>query len=66
MVDAVILNYMHIHQPSATKELALLFAGDDMLTGMTMARVQPSLNIITQGFESVGLRMRRQGRQSSW
>ena len=57
MVDAVICNLRHEHQPDDTEEIALFFADDGMMTGTTQERVQASLDIITRGFASLGLRM---------
>jgi len=57
MVDAVIHNWKHEHRPDDIEELALFFADDGMMTGTTQERVQASLDIITQGFTSLGLIM---------
>ena len=51
MVDAVIRNWRHEHRPDDIEELALL-------TGTSQERVQASLDIITRGFASLGLRMK--------
>jgi len=48
MVDAVIRNWRHEHQPDDIEELTLFFADDGMMTGTTQERVQASLDIITR------------------
>jgi len=45
------------HQPDDIEDLVLFFADDGMMTGTTQESIQASLDIITWGFASLGLRM---------
>ena len=55
MGDTIIHHWKHVHWLDHIEELALFFANDGMLTGTSQERVQASLDIITQGFPSLGL-----------
>ena len=57
MVDAVVRHWRHTHQPKGIDEMALFYADDGVLTGNDPTRVQRSMDIFTEGFLSVGLKM---------
>lgn len=57
MVDAVVRHWRHLKQQQNTKESAVFYADDGLLTGTDAALVQDSMDIITKGFSSLGLKM---------
>jgi hypothetical protein len=57
MVDAVVRHWEHIHQPQGSAEMALFYADDGLITSTDPARAQAAMDIITQGFASLGLKM---------
>mmetsp|Transcript_2818 Transcript_2818/g.3994 ORF Transcript_2818/g.3994 Transcript_2818/m.3994 type:complete len:213 (-) Transcript_2818:632-1270(-) len=60
MVDAVVQHWRIVHQPNTIKEMALFYADDGLITGHAADRVQDSIDIITEAFGSMGLKMNAQ------
>jgi len=57
MVDAVVRHWRHTMRPDGTQEMAVFYADDGLLTGIDPGRVQESMDMITKGFASLGLKM---------
>ena len=57
MVDAVVQNWRHVHQPNGIDDLALFYADDGMISGSDPDRVQSALDLMTRDFKSIGLKM---------
>jgi exonuclease III len=55
MVDVVIRHWQHQHPNSA--ETVIFYADDGMLAGTDAEQLQESLDIVTKGFGSLGLKM---------
>ena len=57
MVDAVVRQWRHTNNPDDIEDLALFYADDGMISGGDPATVQRTVDQLTAGFASVGLKM---------
>ena len=65
MVDAVVRNWRHIHNPSGVEDMAVFYADDGMLSGTDAEELQRGLDTMTRDFKSLGLKMNAQ-KWNSW
>eukprot|EP00979_Chaetoceros_neogracilis_P016340 scaffold7755_cov149-Chaetoceros_neogracile.AAC.1 len=57
MVDAVVRNWRHIHNPEGVEDMAVFYADDGTLTGTDAEALQRALDTMTRDFKSLGLQM---------
>jgi hypothetical protein len=57
MVDAVVRNWRHIHNPEGVEDMSVFYADDGTLTGTDAEELQRALDTMTRDFKSLGLLM---------
>ena len=57
MVNAVVRNWRHVHQPRELEDITLFYADDGMVSGGDAETVQRMVDQMTRDFKSIGLKM---------
>ena len=57
MVDAVVRNWRHMHEPRDLEDMAIFYADDEMVSGGDADTVQRTVDQMTMDFKSIGLKM---------